>query len=103
MITPNVNPIYVIGAANSSDPWVLNLDGYPCAVNAQRAIRWQHQPNQTFDKGYWRVAEIRGRQLVDRETGAVYKPSRRPYTEAAWADFIERTGLKNTQLAENCK
>lgn len=91
------NPLYVIGAANSDDPWVLNIHGYPRDVNAQRAIRWQHQPNQAFDRGYWRVAEIRDGQLVDRETGAVYQPSRRPYTEAAWADFVERTGLRRNR------
>lgn len=47
-----MNTIYVIGAANSDDPWVLNLEGYPTDGDAQRAIRWQHQPNQAFDTGY---------------------------------------------------
>lgn len=104
MTIPNSNPIYVIGAANSDDPWVLNIHGYPRDVNAQRAIRWQHAGNQALDLGYWRVAEIHDGQLVDRETGAAYTPSRRPYTEAAWAEFIERTGLRvNTHTAENCK
>lgn len=93
MTIPNVNPLYVIGAANSDEPWVLNLDGYPRDVNAQRAIRWQHQFNQPTDTGYWRVAELRDGQLADLETGAVYQPSRSPYTEAAWAAFLERTGL----------
>jgi hypothetical protein len=88
-----MNTIYVIGAANSDDPWVLNLEGYPAEGDARRAIRWQHQPNQAFDTGYWRTADLREGNLVDSETGAVYTPSRRPYTEAAWAEFIERTNL----------
>jgi hypothetical protein len=43
-----------------------------------------YKPN--YDRTDWRRA-------TTRETGQIYPPSRRPYTEAAWAEFTECTNL----------
>lgn len=82
--------IYVIGAADTDEPWVLNLDGYQNLTTAKRSIYWQIQFNPT---GTWAIAELRDGKLIDRDTSKIYHPTQRPYTTEAWAAFKERTGV----------
>lgn len=65
----------------STPPWVLNLDGYPNAAAARRAINWQIQFNPYLDYTLWDAELLRdtGRRLAQG-----------PYTDEAWAAWREK-------------
>jgi hypothetical protein len=88
---------YVIGGANSDAPWPLSLSGYATPALAQRAINWQAVGQGAFDPpGYWQIAiidpalgrchSLDGNRTFDLSPGG--------WTDAAWADFCQRTGYR---------
>ncbi len=91
-----MNTIYVIGAADSDMPWVLNLDGYATEQRAQDAINWQRVGQGQFDPpNYWRIVTLRDGQLIGLDGERSYVPDRRPYTIEAWQAFTTKTGLQS--------
>lgn len=88
---------YVLVQLQGPEPWVLNLDGYPTTTEVERAINWQYEG---FRRGgypqsipSYSICTIRDGQLADIATGETIVPGRGPYTEAAWAAFLEGHGL----------
>lgn len=63
-------------------PWVLSLDGYPNEARAQRAVAWQRIGQGEFER--WDIV------TTDELRALLPTMDRGPYTEEAWAAFLQR-------------
>lgn len=75
---------YVIGAAHTDDPWVLNLEPMN-ESRAEQSIRWQRIGQGQFDPpDYWKIV------THDELVQLLPTMSRSPYTEEAWDRFVQQ-------------
>jgi hypothetical protein len=74
---------WVIGAAQTDEPWLLNLDAtYKTEARAQSAINWQRIGQGQFDPpGYWKII------TTDELRELLPSMTRSPYTQEAWERF----------------
>ena len=97
---PTAKRLYVLGgcAGTAKDgtpwtPWCLHLEPKD-RREAERAIAWQRVWQGAFDnRDYWQICtwDAGLKAFVD-EHGTIYEPGKKPYTDAAWAAFMERLG-----------
>lgn len=84
-------PTYLLAKfrTSTSTPWVLNISHpYTKPAEVTQAISWMKRG--VDDADYTPVTYNNQTQTFVDNQGNTYAPDRGPYTEEAWANFLER-------------